>query len=222
MKHTSLLPLLLIAFCSLGCKPPGAKAVVLRDAPPAVLDEGWQPVAIEGVDFSFALPPEWIFAKLDKAGLEQQVKAMNENAWDMLGQKKADVNFDTAQAVVGLYESPISDLMSSNRMVTQVVIAIREDTGGPLGIKDAAARWRDTVKVEGASEEPKEGAMELPVGPAATISSAALIMGFIEKQTVVCLADGNFAYTFIFHEEASGDAKAAPVQAIMATFRPGR
>jgi hypothetical protein len=222
VKHTSLLPLLILVLVTPACKPPGAKAVVLKDAAPPALEDGWQPVAIEGVEFTFALPPEWMFAKLDKTGLEQQVKAMNENAWDMLGQKKAEVNFDTAQAVVGLYESPISDFMSSNRMVTQVVIAIREDLSKALGIKDAAARWRDTVKVEGATDEPKEGAIELPVGPAATISSAALIMGFIEKQTVVCLVDGNVAYTFIFHEEASGEAKAAPVQAIMATFRPGR
>jgi hypothetical protein len=220
MKRAHLLPLLLIAFGSLGCKPPGAKAVVLKDAPPAVLEEGWQPIAIEGLGFTFALPPSWKFAELDKAGLEKQVKDMNENAWDMLGKQKADVNFDTARAVVGLYESPIADLLTSNSSVSQVVIAIREETGKTMGLKDAAARWRDTVRVEGAKDEPKEGVMELPVGAAATVSSASFIMGFIEKLTVVCLVDGTVAYTFIFFEEATGDAKAAPAQAILATFRP--
>jgi hypothetical protein len=197
------------------------KAVSLKDAPPAVLEEGWHPIAIEGVGFTFALPPGWKYARLSKDGLEKQVREMNENAWDMLGKQKADVNFETAQAVVGIYESPIEDLLTSNTMVTQVVIAIREETGRTMGLKDAAARWRDTVRVEGAKDDPKEGVMDLPVGAAATVTSAAVIMGFIEKMTVVCLVDGTVAYTFIFHEEASGDAKPAPVPAILATFRPG-
>ena len=75
-----------------GCKGPGFGGVTLTDAPPPTVPADWVsiPADVEGYTMSF--PPGWEFQHMSASDLEGYVKSMNENAWEMLNQKKADVD----------------------------------------------------------------------------------------------------------------------------------
>jgi len=218
-RHFLLLTILLLCSCK-GGSPLGA--VVLKDAPPPELPQGWVSTPEEFTGFSLLLPPGWQLGPMPKAEFEKFVKLLNDNAWDMLGQSKAEVNFETAVPVYGQRRASNMDPTAGIHMEDQFLVAIREDLGKSMTLKAAADRWRDTIRLEGEQNPPVEGSVELPVGKAITLTKSNLTLGIIDKVTVYILVDGNVAYTFYFNETASKSAEPIPTKAIMDTFRVKR
>ncbi len=215
------LALLALAACKKGADGTNITSV-LAEAPPPTLPTGWTMSPTELPGFQFALPQGWRSRTLSPKELEEFTKMMNESAWGMLGQRKADVNFETAFAIHCMRSASLLDPTQGFALEEQFLVAIKEDLGRVVSLKEAADRWRDTINLEGEQNPPKEATVQLPVGTAVTLTKSNAALGIIEKVTAYILVDDKVQYTFIFNETATKNADPAPTQAIMETFRVKR
>lgn len=219
MRSLSLLLLLLpVAACKPKGTPGGATAgSTLIDPGPAQLPQGWA-LADHGAGFTLAFPEGWQTKSLDRPAIENFVNAQNENAWGIMNERKAEVDFAKATGIAAIREFfAIGEAMQTHS-TTQTMVALREELPGPIDLEEAADRWRDTLW--GGSGEPKmkEALIDLPVGKAKTVSWSSSQLGIVSRTMLVLLVDGNAQYTLLFVEEAM-DAEPAPLQEIIATFR---
>jgi hypothetical protein len=193
--------------------------VQLNDVPPPTVPPDWitTPALVKG--YSFSLPAGWSMDPMPKEKLKEFVDLMNESAWSMMGQQKADVDYDTALALYCARSGSVIDLANPLKLEEQFLIVVREELDETLSLKQAADRWRDTIRLEGEQNPPKEESHTLPVGPAIALTKSNTTMGFIDKVTAYVLVDGKNAYFFYFNETASNDAEPIPTKAIMDTFR---
>ena len=206
-----------------GCKGGGLSgAVTLADAPAPTLPPGWvtTPADVEG--YSLSTPEGWQFNHMPQEDLEGFVKGMNENAWSMLDQQKADVDFAKAKAIAGVRDASIMSFFEENKIEDHMLIAIREDVGKNLSLKQAADRWRDTIRIEGEHNPPSEKTVKLPVGDAIVLSKQDTVMNITSRIHTYVLVDGQVVYTVFFLEEKSRNAADMPHKEIMDTFRVKR
>lgn len=216
------LSLLLLLFPLAACKPKGEPGGVsagstLIDPGPAALPQGWT-LADHGAGFTLAFPEGWQTKALDRPAIEGFVNKQNENAWGIMDERKADVDFEKATGIAAIREFFAVGEAMQPRASTQTMVALREELTKPIDLEEAADRWRDTLW--GGSGEPtmKEAVIDLPVGKAKTVSWSSSGMGIVERTMLVLLVDGSTQYTLLFVEEAM-DAEPAPLQEIIATFR---
>lgn len=217
--------LALLILAAVGCNKGGDGtnvASVLLDVPPPQLPPGWVLSPPDTPGFSFALPEGWKMQAMPAGALQEFTKTMNDNAWDMLGQQKADVNFDTAYSLFCLRDASVIDPTVGFAIEKQFLVVIKEDLGRVVSLKEAADRWRDTIRLEGEQNPPKEGKATLPVGTAVTLSKSNVSLGIVDRVTAYILVDDKVQYTFFFNETASKGAEPAPMLAIMETFRVKR
>jgi hypothetical protein len=219
------LSLLLLLFPLAACKPKGkpggvAAGSTLIDPGPAQLPQGWA-LADHGAGFTLAFPEGWQTKALDQPAIEKFVAAQNENAWGIMNERKADVDFAKCTGMAGIREFFQLTEAFQTRGSTQTMVALREELSSPVDLEEAADRWRDTLW--GGSGEPKmkEAIVDLPVGKAKTVSWSSSTLGIAERTMLVLLVDGNAQYTLLFVEEAQ-DADPAPLTEIMQTFRVKR
>jgi hypothetical protein len=225
MRMKSALPIVvLFTFAVVACKKDavpgsGGSGSALVSAAPPTIPQDWQ-MHSHDVGFSLALPQGWDAKPINKEVIGEFASKQNENAWDILGERKADVDLDTAKGLAGLrsYFS-VGDAFET-KSAEQTLVALREVVPG-VDLEEAAKRWKDTL-FGGSSPPPlKEATVELPVGRAMTLSMTSTTLGFIDKTTVYFLVDGDVQYTFFFVEQAK-DADPIPVRQIMETFRPAK
>ncbi len=221
MRAILLIPVL-FAFGLSACKKGGdagsggSGSTLLTAAAPTIPPD-WTLHAYD-VGFSIALPQGWEAKPITREVIGDFTTKQNENAWDIMGERKADVNLDTAKGIAGIRSFFMVGEAFETKSAEQTLVALRELVPG-VDLEEAAARWKDTL-FGGSSPPPlKEGIVELPVGKAKTLSMTSTTLGFIDKTTVYFLVDGDVQYTLFFIEEAK-DADPIPVREIMETFRP--
>jgi hypothetical protein len=157
---------------------------------------------------------------LTKEALEAFVEERNENAWDIMNERKADVDLGTAQGR-GWTRKELGSPYEGIKFADQMLVAVREKVG-KISLDEAVARWKDTLFGGSAPPPVKETTVELPVGTAKALTAAETTLGIIDKTSVFFLVDGEVQYTLFFIESAAGGAPPIPVTQIMETFRPVR
>lgn len=216
--YALLFPLLLLA----ACKGGSIGASKLKDAAPPQVPAGWVSLPADSGEYTMSFPEGWQIEPMPADKFEGWVKSMNENAWTILNQEKAEVDFSKAKAIYGARDASVFDFTNPNKTEEQMFIIVREDLGHNVGQAEAADRWRDTVRIEGENNPPKETKVTLPVGEATVLSKQNMVMGDTDRMTVYVLVDGTIQYTFFFVETFSKNAAQMPLKEIMSTFRVKR
>jgi hypothetical protein len=153
---------------------------------------------------------------------EGWVKSMNENAWTVLNQEKAEVDFSKAVAVYGARDASVVDFANGDKIEQQLVVVVREELGHNIGTKKAADRWKDTIRIEGEHTDPTRSTVKLPVGEASVLTKRNMVQNITDRMTAYVLVDGTVQYSFFFVETFSRNAEEIPIKPIMETFRVKR
>ena len=116
------LSLLLLLFPLAACKPKGSPGGVsagstLIDPGPAQLPQGWA-LADHGAGFTLGFPEGWQTKSLDRPAIEKFVNAQNENAWGIMNERKAEVDFEKCTGMAGIREFfAVGEAMEQRRFI---------------------------------------------------------------------------------------------------------